>query len=134
MSSEELVLARPPTESRSLELWIQHAAGKLIFEDIRGYAVKNIDQGLDAGARHAALKAIDDTVYGLMMVLDGVTGGLRNSQEYVSLKTEVQLRARASNSVLYSLDLADGDGMCMGYHRWIEGDYGEVAVTVGGDA
>jgi hypothetical protein len=132
MSSAELVLARPPTEGRSLEIWIQHAAGKIIFEDIRGYAVKNIDQGLDAGARHAALKAIDDTVYGLMMVLDGVTGGLRNGQECVSLKTEVQLRTAASNSVVYSLDLFDGDGMCMGYHGWKVGDYGEAAVIVDG--
>jgi hypothetical protein len=134
MSTDELVLATHPTESRQLELWIQHAAGRIIFEDIRGYAIRQTEPGLDAAAHQAALKAIDDTVYGLMMVLDGVTGGLRNDAECVSLKTEVRLRSRADDSVIYGLDLFAGDGMCMGFHGWKEGDYGDDAVVQRGEA
>jgi hypothetical protein len=28
-----------------------------------------------------------------------------------------------------SLDLRDGDGMCMGYHGWIDGDFGSDPVV-----
>jgi len=30
----------------------------------------------------------------------------------------------------YSLDLARGDGFCMGYHGWLEGDFGKDPVAV----
>ena len=132
MPTDDLMLAKHPLESRSLELWLQHAAGRIIFKDIRGYAIGQISPTIDPAARQAALKAIDDAIYGLMMVLDGVTGSLGNEIEFVSLKTEVQLRSRADSSVISSLDLFEGDGMCMGFHGWREGDYGNDAIVSSG--
>ena len=35
-------LALPPLDDRSRELWIQHAAGFIIFRDMKDYAVNNI--------------------------------------------------------------------------------------------
>ena len=31
--------------------------------------------------------------------------------------------------VVAELELSDGDGMCMGYHGWLEGDFGEDPVA-----
>ena len=86
MSTEDFVLGPLPTSERRRELWLQHAAGFICFRDMRGYAIEKIDPGLDDKARAAALKAIDDTVYGLMMVVDGVSGGLRNTEYLVHLQ------------------------------------------------
>ena len=103
-----------------------------MFEDVRKYALERIDRSLDDAAQQAARKAIDDALYGLMMVIDGVTGALANGDHAVTLTTEVRLvrREGAAEEVVNQLDLRDGDGMCMGHHGWIAGDFGSDVVAV----
>jgi len=74
MSTNDSELAPPPTEPRRRELWLQQAAGFILFEDARSYVRDRIEPGLDGPARQAAERAIDDAFYGLMMIVDGVTG------------------------------------------------------------
>jgi hypothetical protein len=126
-------LAEPPTEPRALELWLQHAAGHILFEDVRRYAFEKIDPTLSADARAAAEKGIDDALYGLMMVIDGVTGSIRSGRHLVCIEFFARLVERINDrdgGVLSEVDLKNGDGMCMGYHGWRDGDFGENAVVV----
>lgn len=81
MASYEFELTAAPTEERAYELWLQHAIGFILFEDVRGYARGEIAPDLSPEARGAAEKGIDDALYGLMMVLDGVSGTLANRAE-----------------------------------------------------
>jgi hypothetical protein len=64
------------------------------FEDIRRYAIEKIDPPLTEEARAAVQKGIDDAVYGLMMVIDGVTGGISNTRHTVSIDFIVRLATR----------------------------------------
>ena len=43
MTYTDPVLATPPTEERAFELWLQHAAGFVLFEQIRSHARRDID-------------------------------------------------------------------------------------------
>lgn len=131
MASHEYTLAAPPTEARARELWLQHAVGFILFEDVRRYALERIDPKLGARARAAVEKGIDDALYGLMMVLDGVTGQLTSATHEVALKVVARLTKAGAPKAppLYELDLFAGDGMCMGYHFWREGNFGEHAVA-----
>lgn len=126
MDLPDLKLTDFPADSRSRELWLQHAAGHILFRDVRDYAVQRLDPSLSPEARAAAIKAANDALYGLMMILDGVTGGLENDSSKVSLRMIAELTAMDSAEVVHSLDLLDGDGMCMRYHGWQEGDFGEL--------
>jgi len=90
MASWKLELNHPPQEKRAFELWLQHAAGRILFEDVRGYAMERIDPNLTAEARAAVQKGIDDALYGLMMVIDGVSGGLGNDEQTVELSVSVK--------------------------------------------
>ena len=125
MATHEKALTRPPNGERDLELWIQHAAGLIIFEDVRNYAIEQLDANLSEDARSAALKAIDHAVYGMVMVIDGVSGALKNETHRVNLAVAVQLTEIETDESIAEVNLADGDGMCMGYHGWLEGDYGK---------
>ena len=49
MATWQHQLVDPPTEPRARELWLQHAAGFIIFEDVRRYAMERIDP---AGQTH----------------------------------------------------------------------------------
>jgi hypothetical protein len=139
MATFQHELVDPPTDERARELWLQHAAGFIIFEDVRRYALERIEPGLSAEAVAAAKKGIDDAVYGLMMVVDGVSGGISNANHNVYIDFIVRLAKRKNSiddSLLSEVDLRQGDGMCMGYHGWLEGDFGKYPVAVarpGGD-
>src|SRR4051794_30439015 len=119
MSTCDYELATPPEAPRARELWLQHAIGFALFEDVRGYATEHIDPELPPDARAAVQKGIDDAIYGLMMVIDGVTGDLTNSTHGVELGFIARLVRRddsGERAVVSELDLLNGDGMCMGYH------------------
>jgi hypothetical protein len=107
---------------------MQHAAGFILFEDVRGYALSRLDPNLSPSERSAAVTAIDETLYGLMMVLDGVTGALRDSERSIITKTVIQLRD--GDAVLAEVDASNDDGMCMGHHGWMEGDFGANRVAI----
>jgi hypothetical protein len=133
MAAWQHQLVDPPTEPRARELWLQHAAGFIVFEDVRRYAAERIDPTLPENVRAAVQKGIDDAVYGLMMVIEGAVGGLSNASHTVYIDFIVRLVAGGGSdkgSVLSEVDLRQGDGMCMGYHGWIEGDFGEHPVAV----
>jgi hypothetical protein len=130
MASWQLELQSPPRQKRARELWLQHAAGRILFEDVRAYAVEKVEPRLSAKARAAAEKAIDDALYGLMMVIDGVSGSIANEKQSVELVMQVRLVDRASRDVIAQLDLGDGDGMCMGYHLWRDGDFGDAPIAI----
>jgi hypothetical protein len=133
MGTWQYDLAEPPAEPRALELWLQHAAGFILFEDVRRRAMDQMDPNLPSDARAAAQKGIDDAVGALMQVIDGVSGGLWNETQRVDIDFIVRLRERGksgSDEVLSEVDLAHGDGMCMGYHGWLEGDFGTNPVAV----
>ncbi|MDR0216897.1 MAG: hypothetical protein LBJ15_23215 [Comamonas sp.] len=123
-------LATPPTHEQDLELWLQHAAGKLLLDATRERARSKLAQRqLGQEAHQAALQSIDDAVYGLMQLLDGVSDPLANDDVYVGLRTTAELRRASDDAVLHAVDLLHGDGMCMGWHGWVEGDFGELPVT-----
>lgn len=126
MATHEKTLTSPPHGERDLELWIQHAAGLIIFEDVRESAIRQLDGNLSSEARAAALKAIDDTVYGMMEVIDGTSGWLQNEKHRVSLAVTVRLTDRDTDETIAQVNLTEnGDGMCMGFHGWKEGDFGK---------
>jgi hypothetical protein len=106
---------------------MQHAAGFILFEKVRAAGLATLDEGASVAVRAAVELAVDETMYALMMQIDGVSGGLRGANRALELKFGVELRK--DNSKVAELDLRNGDGMCMGFHMWREGDFGEVAIV-----
>ena len=122
-------LAPIPEEPRTRELWLQHLAGYVLFQDARRYALDRLDPKLSPAARAAAQQGIDDALYGMMMIVDGVSGSVTSATHKVDLRMSVRLVQRQDGQILEQLDLFDGDGMCMGYHGWLQGDFGEAPIV-----
>ena len=51
MSTADYQLWTPPTDPRERELWLQHVAGFILFQDMRDYARQQIDPSLTHEAR-----------------------------------------------------------------------------------
>ena len=43
MATFEFNLSEPPSDSRQRELWLQHAIGFVLFQDVRNYALQQVD-------------------------------------------------------------------------------------------
>ena len=123
MSTWNELMADPPTAGPARALWMQHVAGHILMEDVRRLGLEAAETGADANT------AVDAAVYGLMQVADGVTGAMKNERWQVQVCVAVQLVDRQNGEIVESLDLFDGDGACMGFHSWIDGDFGESPVT-----
>lgn len=113
-----------PTDEHARWIKMGHFFGKTMMEEIKGRAEERIDPNISAEARMAAEKAIKDTMYGFMMLLDGVTGCDIDEEHGV----EFALMARVFNSntreYLEEIELApEGDGLCMGFHMWEDGEF-----------
>jgi hypothetical protein len=137
MATYEHELTSPPKDARERELWLQHAAGFILFRDSRAYAVDRIDPGLDPKAHAAVVKGIDDALYGLMMIVDGVSGQLSNDSDEISIAMLVRHSSTSpsgDSAVIEELDLQNGDGMCMGIHDWRAGDFGKLPPAAARDA
>ena len=130
MGTSQLEILCPPQQAHTLELWLQHAAGRILFKDVRAYATEKIDPTLPDEIRLAVQKGIDDAMYGLMMVIDGVSGVLKSGPQSVEFSVTARLVNREQPGIAAELDLRDGDGMCMGYHGWLDGAYGDNIVAL----
>jgi hypothetical protein len=62
-----------------------------------------------------------------MMVIDGVSGALREGTRALDL--DVRVRLRDGDTTLAELPLREGDGMCMGFHSWLNESFGEDPVA-----
>ena len=71
-----------------------------------------------------------DFILGPLPTSERRRGGLRNSEYLVHLQTKACLARTETGEVIYSLDLSNGDGFCMGYHGWLEGDFGKDPVAI----
>ncbi|VEH20655.1 Uncharacterised protein [Chryseobacterium nakagawai] len=121
-------LANPPSDERDRELWMQHGAGYIIFENIRKYAIGKIPTEIDETLREAHLKTIDNTIYGMMMQMDGVFNPLENENYRLALESHIVLYKE--DEIIEELNTIDGDGMCMGFHGWIENDFGSDEIVI----
>ncbi len=126
MATFEYTLSEPPSKSRARELWLQHAAGFILFEDARNYAISKIPKGTGQKTKEKIIEGIDDSIYGLMMIFDGVSGSLRSPDYQVTLDTSANLIkvTDTEEEIIDSVKLQSGDGMCIGYHGWLEEDFG----------
>ena len=123
----EFSLANPPEDPRSLDLWLQHAAGFIFFEKVRAAGLATLAPDAPEAIRSAVELAVEATTYALMMQIDGVSGGLRGADAEIRLTFGVDLIK--DDTVVANVDLRDGDGMCMGFHSWVDGDFGDNALV-----
>lgn len=117
------LLSPPPDKPEQRKQWLAHAFGKILFQHAHRYALENIAANATLEAQTTARKAAEDTLYGLMMILDGVADKLENEQYRLTLATRIQLVRQDSDEVADSLDLTDTDGLCMVFHDWKEGHF-----------
>jgi hypothetical protein len=107
--------------------WIQagNTFGRHLMAAARDYAFEQIPESASAAERTVAEKAALDAIYGMMMLLDGVADSTIDDThvaEYVFLSCVI---SDEESQPIEQFELAPGgDGLCMGFHGWVAGDFG----------
>jgi hypothetical protein len=94
---------------------------------MKEYAISKIPNDADAKTKDKIIQGIEDAIYGLMMMMDGVVGSLQNDDYTVTIENNILLEK--NGQVIQRINTLNGDGMCMGFHDWREGKFGEDTVT-----
>lgn len=61
-----------PTEEHARWIKMGHFFGKTLMDEVKGYALGRINENCSDEEKLTAEKAVSDTLYGFMMLLDGV--------------------------------------------------------------
>jgi len=107
------------------ERWIDAANifGAQLFTVAREEQISNLAENLTERERTIAVEAIDNTIYAVLMILDGAADLKFDS----SHSTEYLLMQRVFNDqskLVSEIELApNGDGLCMGFHGWKNNEF-----------
>lgn len=132
MATDDYDLVPPPDDPGGYGLWLQNAAGFILFEEVRRAACKGIDPSLPADVRAHVEAGIDSAMFYLLRTVKD-HGSLWNGSEGVEL-VMVARHVRAvpgseEDEVLAFSDVAEPEEVLWLVHDWREGDFGEAAVA-----
>lgn len=117
-----------PEQPRERSLWMQHMTGALLMTEVRQRVLDELPADLSEETRAVACKAVDDTLYCLMMLVEGVVAPACDASGGIDFEVDLvgRLVDSGTGKVLHTESLRDGDGACMGLTGWLEGDYGDL--------
>lgn len=121
-------LSELPDNPRERSLWMQHGVGYLLMRDIREAMHKEIERDVEPKYRQVAQSVVDDTIYRMCMLVEGIGPPLKNGSHTLSVDLVGRLIENATGEVLAEQSMRDGDGITVGFHGWIEGEFGEGNV------
>ncbi len=107
---------------------MQSMTGLMLMTRVRQSVITDLPADLGDVARAAACKAVDDTLYSLMMLVDGIFAPVRDTAGKIGFEVDLvgRLVEPETGRVLHTESLHDGEGACTWLVGWLEGDYGDL--------
>src|SRR5579884_4443598 len=101
-----------------------HTFGRHLMQHVRGWARSQIPADAPSDVRAAAEQGVDNCLYALMDLFDGYW--LNKVDEGHRVEYALLARIRDDEDrIVETFELApDGDGLSLGIHGWLEGDFG----------
>jgi hypothetical protein len=105
-----------------------HTFGYLLFTHALNSAVADIPSSATPEARATAIKAAEDVLYNVMMILEGVVGAKADAEHRIEFALIARvLAAESPHECVEQFELAPKgeEPACMGFHLWKEGNFVE---------
>jgi hypothetical protein len=128
MSPQRIDAGDLPEEAHARLIHLSNVFGRVLFDTARSPSPKS-GESLPKTANTDAAAVVDRTLYGALQVLDGVTPSIGNEDLDVEFVLIARVSDRVTGQVIDEIELGpNGEGLCMGFHGWVEGDFGSVPV------
>jgi hypothetical protein len=128
MSPERIDVGELPEEAHARLIHLSNVFGRVLFDTARSPSPKD-GESLPEAANTEAAAVVDRTLYGALQVLDGVTPPIGNEDLDIEFVLTARVSDRATGQLIDEIELGpNGEGLCMGFHGWVEGDFGSVPI------
>ena len=115
-----------PSEEHARWIRAGNTFGRHLMAAARDYAFRRIAKDTPPAQRQLAEKAALDAIYGVMMLLDGVAGSPIDDQHRAQYVLSLRVLSESEDGPVEQFELApEGDGLCMGFHGWVAGNFGK---------
>ena len=125
MDDHEPELTVMPADLDDRSLWLQHAVGFEVMRRVREPARDRAAASFTGDELERAYALIDGTIYDLFMLIEGIPLSLRNADHEIIVDLVGRVERRSDGEAITQQSMRDGDGITVGYHGWIAGDYGD---------
>jgi hypothetical protein len=128
MSPQRLDVGELPDGTHARLIHLSNVFGRVLFDTARPPPLKS-GESLPESVNTDAAGVVDRTLYGVLQVLDGVTSPIGNEDLDIRFVLKARVSDRATGQVIDEIELGpNGEGLCMGFHGWVEGDFGSVPI------
>jgi hypothetical protein len=110
---------------RNRELEAQNTFGMHLFMHVRDAAIERIPVTANPECRSAAVRAIDDTIYLMLALLDGVPARSVGPEAVAEYVLNVRIKRKGLKAAETFELSPGGDGLCMGFAGWRDGNFGD---------
>ena len=93
--------------------------GHHVMESARDYALNQIPKNVSPEALAVSQQAIHNALYGMMMILDGITENRIDNQHRVEYVLATRIHSHGKTVEMIELT-PNGDGLCIGFHGWVD--------------
>jgi len=113
-----------PGDPRDFSLWMQHGVGYLLMRQVRDEMYYEIESDVAPEHHQAARSVVNDTIYKMCMLVEGIGPPLRNDTHSLEVDLVGRLVDNSTYEYVHHESMFEGDGICVGYHGWMQGDFG----------
>lgn len=126
MSPSRIELGQVSEDAHARLIYVSNVFGRVYFRAARD-PFRDRVRSLPPPLRPEMEELLDGALYAVLQVLDGVTDHVGNDNLKVEFVLSARLRDKANRSVVDEIELGpNGEGLCMGFHGWVEGDFGDT--------
>jgi hypothetical protein len=119
-------IGQVPEDAHARLIYLSNAFGRLLFETARAQAREEASS-LPDPLQTQLQELLDAQLYAVLQILDGITVPIGNDRINLEFVLKARLRERENGEVFEEVELGpDGEGLCMGFQGWVEGDFGAV--------
>jgi hypothetical protein len=123
---QKFEIGQLPEDEHAHLIHLSNAFGRLLFDVVRAPAREGA-KSIPDSCRPSVESLLDDQLYAVLQMLDGVTMPLGNDQIRAEFVLKARLRDRSDLSAVEEVELGpNGEGFCMGFQGWRDGDFGAV--------
>lgn len=117
-------LGTVPADEDGQRIYLSHEFGRLFFDMARAPALARVS-ALPESVRPDVEAILDSALYAVTQLLDGVTDSIRSEHLQLEFALIARLRESDTGEPVMEVELAPmGEGLCIGYHSWVDGDFG----------
>jgi hypothetical protein len=123
---QEMDIGPLSSDAHDRLIHLSNVFGRVLFDTARDPARERAS-ALPEASREEVLALVDDLLYAVVQVLDGVTRPIGNDHLSMEIVASARLRDKTTGEVSEVVELGpDGEGLGMGFAGWVEGDFGSM--------